>query len=442
MIAEMPPMQEVRGIGTVELFEDGRRVEQMSAENFINVDSMNYANQQYRGLFAQTFLGVNNDTPAYVQWLNTLILNTDSEAILAPEAWPKGQLIGYANKTAYTGADVFRGTLNTVDSVRNSTMVRWVFDWPTHAANGTFRSIIWNRWDPTIQAGNKLTYYYRHVTSPTDLLDGTQWLYMTAAGQASDITITTPMPAALVQGTLSRQTWLIVGTSLLRFDTINSSGNTTAINLTITAATLGFTPRGCSWDGDGTPGLWCTNISNNTIRKVSPVGATLTSLTVTAPAETGFREIASNATHLWTIGNTTGNVYQIDKTTGAVVTSWTPHLVMTGIAVHPDDGSVWMVQTGSEFVVYRYTPAGVLAGQYYALSGQDTNSVYGEPEKLTWCKQTGNVESFLVFAGYGSSSHRSTMFNYHQMASRLLLPADVTKSAAQTLKVTYEFQFS
>ena len=61
-----------------------------------------------------------------------------------------GQLIGWANKATYSGSDTQRGTPNSAETYANDEKIHWVFDWPTHAANGTFQTIIW---------GNQITPY-------------------------------------------------------------------------------------------------------------------------------------------------------------------------------------------------------------------------------------------------------------------------------------------
>lgn len=59
----------------------------------------------------------------------------------SPPIW--GNLIGWANKSTYSGSDTQRGSPNSSESYANDTRIHWVFDWPTHAANGTFQTIIW-----------------------------------------------------------------------------------------------------------------------------------------------------------------------------------------------------------------------------------------------------------------------------------------------------------
>lgn len=72
-----------------------------------------------------------------------LILTTASHPEDPQNEWlPKGRIIGYAlaNET-YSGSDTLRGTINTQESWGSLKQVHLVFDFPTHAANGTFQSL-------------------------------------------------------------------------------------------------------------------------------------------------------------------------------------------------------------------------------------------------------------------------------------------------------------
>lgn len=60
----------------------------------------------------------------------------------------KGELIGFARKDdGYVGTDILRGTINRLESEvtfnGSQITIHIVFDFPTHAANGTFQSIWW-----------------------------------------------------------------------------------------------------------------------------------------------------------------------------------------------------------------------------------------------------------------------------------------------------------
>lgn len=66
----------------------------------------------------------------------------------ANELGLRGNLIGWANKnTAYSGSDTLRGTINLSESQTSNDnrtgLITLVFDFPTHAANGTINSVWW-----------------------------------------------------------------------------------------------------------------------------------------------------------------------------------------------------------------------------------------------------------------------------------------------------------
>lgn len=55
-----------------------------------------------------------------------------------------GRLVGYADSiTPYSGSDNLRGSVNQSETTRTSGKKHYVIDFPTNAANGTFRSIYW-----------------------------------------------------------------------------------------------------------------------------------------------------------------------------------------------------------------------------------------------------------------------------------------------------------
>ena len=54
---------------------------------------------------------------------------------------PEGDEIGYALRTTYSGSDSKRGTLNLSESEVTFDKIKLVFDFPTHAANGTFQTV-------------------------------------------------------------------------------------------------------------------------------------------------------------------------------------------------------------------------------------------------------------------------------------------------------------
>ena len=158
------PIKNMRGVHTVELFDadSGKIVERIKSENFIT-PLMDLIQQRW-ALFAfdavehywsggdwtlksvsqsHNFLGksaLNINSPL------TYIHLTTCEEPERPdrEIAERGRLIGWAQRfNSYSGSDTQRGTYNSAESFVTKGQRRLVFDFPTHAANGTFHSISW-----------------------------------------------------------------------------------------------------------------------------------------------------------------------------------------------------------------------------------------------------------------------------------------------------------
>lgn len=131
-----------RGIATVQLFDEkGNVVQEVKSENMINSKWLSYL---YKSFFCTQLIKNNyafffyGNSPAQY-----MILSDNSEAEELNEV-VKGNCIGWADgwKT-YSGSDVKRGTLNTAETNDDDFRKHFVIDFPTHAANGTFQSIYW-----------------------------------------------------------------------------------------------------------------------------------------------------------------------------------------------------------------------------------------------------------------------------------------------------------
>lgn len=143
---KMKPMTGYRGRTTVQLFnaETGEIEQEVMSENVINnwiaKDAFDAAfrgrvNEHKTNLFANPF--------AYLLLSDaTVPENADAKELV-------GRMYGYATRGTYSGNAINRGTLNTAESWYNNrttagkTVAHFVFDFPTHAANGTIRTIYW-----------------------------------------------------------------------------------------------------------------------------------------------------------------------------------------------------------------------------------------------------------------------------------------------------------
>lgn len=77
-----------------------------------------------------------------------------------------GNLVGYADGiTPYSGSDNLRGSVNQSETTRITGTKHYVIDFPTNAANGTFRSIYWSGGVPVnTPTSPKLNYTYTKKT--------------------------------------------------------------------------------------------------------------------------------------------------------------------------------------------------------------------------------------------------------------------------------------
>lgn len=140
------PMTGYRGRTTIQLFnaKTGELEQEVMSENVINnwiakdaydMAFRGYVNSYKTGLFASPFY--------YLLLSNAAVPESaDAKEIV-------GDMVAWASRQTYSGSAINRGTLNTAESwysnrtTAGKTTAHLVFDFPTHAANGTIRTIYW-----------------------------------------------------------------------------------------------------------------------------------------------------------------------------------------------------------------------------------------------------------------------------------------------------------
>ena len=144
-LLKQKPKVPTRGIATVELFdsENGEKIYEAKTENIIN----NYVSKiAYMDYFYSKIKG-NRNSNYYSAPFQNIVLTSYSGDESADTPYYKGELIAYADKaTSYSGIDILKGTINTAETkldTEGNGLLHFVFDFPTHAANGTFQSIWW-----------------------------------------------------------------------------------------------------------------------------------------------------------------------------------------------------------------------------------------------------------------------------------------------------------
>lgn len=150
-VIDFPKFKNPKGKIKIELFDDltGKKIEEVHSTNFI---AKNITDTYFKMAMASLFTkdkkkgGVNLNNylgdPFHI-----MSLTTDSSLEIPEKEWyRKGDLIGYAySDREYVGSDKFLGTYNINESYTSIEKIHMVFDFPTHAANGTFSSIYFTK---------------------------------------------------------------------------------------------------------------------------------------------------------------------------------------------------------------------------------------------------------------------------------------------------------
>lgn len=113
-----------------------------------------YFKDTFIGHFVNGIMGVGNTrTCNNHNWFNYLYLTDSDKPEHVNEQRVEGNIIGYAHRNEpYSGNDVQRGTINRAETrfeiTDSKIKVNFVFDFPTHAANGVTESLYFCEADP------------------------------------------------------------------------------------------------------------------------------------------------------------------------------------------------------------------------------------------------------------------------------------------------------
>lgn len=153
--------QGIKGKVFLELFDDKtkKKVKEAYTENLI---PDLYFRDTFLEHFIQGIMGVGNTREcSNYTWFNYIYLTDSDKPENINEQRIMGNIIGFANRDEpYSGDDPIRGTINRNETkfevTDNKIKINFVFDFPTHAANGRIESIYWTDSNPE----NK-DYFYR-----------------------------------------------------------------------------------------------------------------------------------------------------------------------------------------------------------------------------------------------------------------------------------------
>ncbi|MCX7904153.1 MAG: hypothetical protein N2486_06545 [Caloramator sp.] len=143
----------IKGKVLVEIFDakTNKKVKEAYTENII---PDLFFKDMFLRHFAGGIMGINTrNQDQFNNSFECIYLTDSTKPESANSEKVTGNIIGYAYRnTEYSGTDTLRGTINKIESkmeiVNGKIRTTFVFDFPTHAANGRFESIYWGA-DPS-----------------------------------------------------------------------------------------------------------------------------------------------------------------------------------------------------------------------------------------------------------------------------------------------------
>ena len=135
------------GTATIKLYDSltGKQTYEAKSENRISAvfGNMAYLDGFYYPMLDNRQEDILNDI--YVTYpFRVMVLTTGDIPEDPYDYWTWGSIVGYADSLyTYSGNDNLRGNINSSETTRITGTRHYVMDFPTNAANGTFRSIYW-----------------------------------------------------------------------------------------------------------------------------------------------------------------------------------------------------------------------------------------------------------------------------------------------------------
>ena len=380
---------DVQGIATIQLFDAKTGALELEAKthNIIYQDVYDWLKSYQWDKFCTGAFNKTNSYNGYWEMDNIYLTDStrpETERIdrfnyaTSPPIW--GNLIGWANKSTYSGSDTQRGSPNSAESYANNTRIHWVFDWPTHAANGTFQTIIWANtldiqpigWQKNIGISSGGNY-------PSGLAyDGT-YLYLLKSDAA--------LYKLTIDGSIISQ---------------------------VTAA-VGGTNLAC----DGT---YLYTLGGGKLYKLTTAGQLVSEVSVTLSSISG---ITSDGTYIYVLENASSGVISKLSTSGSIISQKSTGIYAGGYQTPlMYDGTylyastlytLWMLDMDMNII--KTLPVGI------SIYGAFLGGVYA-------------ADKFYLLHHEGTLYAHTFQDKYF---ARTLLPSPITKTNQNTMKVIYEF---
>ncbi len=376
------------------------------------------------------------DTDYQPHWAANAVVLTDSTLPEDPanESFMYGKTVGYALKSTYAGTDIWRGTAAPTQIEATPDHVKWVFDWPTHAANGTIGSVGWIDSQQRVESAT-MPVFTQTMTQQKTNATPAWWTRFTQAN-----------PTQAFGNTGNTIIYVLDATTYAQTTTFNVNGQFSAI-------------RGIAWDGTNSF-LWVIG-DNGSDRRIAAYNASGVLQTGPfTPTSRAYSFLAHDGSNLWSITDNGSNNYtawKLSPTDGTDVSNFSfstpPSNGVSGIAWDKYKNLLWVRRfvnsvTTSGIQAWDSTgkPSGVEVSMHaYVPSSANYTTNLGYSY---WNGGSGDFDmvssSQFVFClrdGDGSSYSMSTC-QLDGMGTRALLPTPVVKNNTQTLKLIYTINYT
>jgi hypothetical protein len=359
---------------------------------------------------------------------------TDEAAAESPttERSHLGAVIGWANRFPYSGSDVLRGTANTGEQLFTPTQVKFVFDWPTHAANSApIHSIGWAALENRFANTTGQTFVLRaDAPSYYQLFTGSSTWYSTSYVEGSlYIFRNNAAPFRVPWSTTTASVSAITGPTFSGVDTHAVSG----------------VKIGSEW--------FVASYATSTIR-VYPYATTGTltstrSFTMNGAAADSTlstqRGLATDGTNLFTAQIETVNsvarivIRKLNPADGTVLQTWTVSMANATVG----GTNNWLFRSlvydapRDDLIVMWYTNNSVVYLRLDLTTGRESmETIYESVASAPQGMVSDGTDLFVIHTGGSRKVVRDNL------GTRSLLASPITKTGTQTLKITYQIDFS
>lgn len=477
-----------KGLITVDLIDadTGRVIQREESENFLSAQSLKVAKWWQRmmwGAYNPVETGdAAGNKPTEMPWFPAQHLaywNDAAAEVAGTEDRVGADLVGWASRHPIGSASGKRGVVNISESEFKDASAKWVFDWATSQGNGTFQSVGWTRVDegsgfPVARFPEDDAVTFTNLGNQTGGSTNTNPLWWDSAGSVWNLTewvsatgqyrvVSAPATGgATTQICLLPTTWggqFLFGLARIGTDIVvcgqpvsnpklaryTSSGTQV---WTRTESPLTIIYNDCTVDGSGN--IWTAG-SDGIMRRHSNADGTIAATITPAAGPTVLTGISYDATDggFWvtgTVGGVTFQLWKVDasgnslaplyslRTTAATVTSTAPYAGSYNLPAASARDPYALTQFTSNALVgsnINRAPSR-LASTWLTVALATLATKSGEP----WIANRSNTGSEIGGAGRASAVRGGTLGTRSKLASA------ITKTSAQTLKVTYQFNFS